>query len=137
MCAPVNYNYELTPISAQPTRGIANGPVLDVDRSGGVHNGRLYVAYTDSASSLPANANDTDIYLVWSDDHGATWTVQSGRGNVEGGVSTEFLPWVAVDQNTGSVNVAYYTTAGARTTPRSTCGWQAARMAAFHFRKPT
>jgi RTX calcium-binding nonapeptide repeat (4 copies) len=109
----LNFVYDLTSITAQPRRGIGNGPVLEVDRSGGVHNGRLYVAFVDSASSLPANANDTDIYLLWSDDRGVTWTTQTGRGNVQGSVSTDFLPWVAVDQNTGSVNVAYYTTAGA------------------------
>jgi hypothetical protein len=99
------------PVPADPIRGINNAPVLDVDRSGGVHNGRLYCAFVDGLNSTPTS--DTDIYLVWSDDQGTTWTAQTASGNVAGSASTDFLPWVAVDQDTGSVNVAYYTTAGA------------------------
>src|SRR5205085_9665695 len=68
---------------AQPRRGIGNGPVLDVDRSGSSSNGRLYVAFVDGFT-FPIPASYTDIYLVWSDDQGATWTTQSGSGNVAG-----------------------------------------------------
>ncbi len=112
----LNQVYDLTQVPAQPRRGVANGPVLDVDRSGGSHNGRLYVAFLDGFG-FPFPPSSTDIYLVWSDDQGAHWTKESGSGNVEGSAagfgSTDFLPWVAVDQDTGSVNVAYYTTDGA------------------------
>ena len=41
------------------------------DRSGGLHNGRVYLAYTDS----PAPGNqDTKIFLRYSDDNGKTWS---------------------------------------------------------------
>jgi hypothetical protein len=101
---------------AQPTRGFGNSPVLDVDRTGSGgsgHNGRVYVAFVDGFN-LPTQATYTDIYLVWSDDQGAHWTSPPpGGGNVASSSATNFLPSVAVDQDTGSVNVAYYTTDGA------------------------
>jgi hypothetical protein len=97
------------PVPASPRRGIFTGPVLAVDRSGGPYHGRLYVAFADG---FPTPAAETDIYLASSDDGGATWTAfaPGARGNVEGTSGTDFLPWVAVDADTGGVSVAYYTT---------------------------
>jgi hypothetical protein len=90
----------------QPRRGIWNAPTLDVDRSGGPHNGRVYIAYGTLFSTPPGN--DTDVWLNYSDNKGASWT----SNTVAFTTATEFLPWLAVDQDTGSVNVAYYTTSG-------------------------
>jgi hypothetical protein len=92
---------------AQPRRGISNCPSISVDRSGGPFNGRAYIAYVDQVSG-----NNTDIYLVWSDDGGATWSSVSGPGNVENEPGTDFNSWVDVDPASGSVNVIYYTTDG-------------------------
>jgi hypothetical protein len=94
---------------AQPNRGISNGPSISIDRSGGPFNGRAYIAYADQGSSIAINS---DIYLVWSDDGGATWTSVSGPGNVENEPGTDFNSWVDVDPASGSVNVIYYTTDG-------------------------
>ena len=54
---------------------------MDVDRSGGSHDGRMYVAFNDQADrdGNPDAANaidhdDTDIFVLASDDHGLTWT---------------------------------------------------------------
>jgi hypothetical protein len=91
----------------QPRRGVWNVPSIDVDRSGGPNNGRVYIAFGTLFSTPPGN--DTDVYLRYSDDKGATWT---NLTSVATTTATEFLPWLAVDQNTGSVNVAYYTTTG-------------------------
>jgi hypothetical protein len=91
-------------------RGIFTGPVLDVDRSGGPYNGQLYVTFVDDCASCVHP--DYDVYLTYSDDQGGTWSPLPQRGNVESRESTDFLPWVDVDQTSGSVNVIYYTTDG-------------------------
>jgi hypothetical protein len=95
---------KITP--ANPSRGLDNGPSIDVSRTN-LFSGRIYVAYMDTF-----NGNDTDIYLVSSDDNGAHWTSVGAAGNVEASTGTDFLPTVAVDQTSGSVNVGYYTTDG-------------------------
>jgi hypothetical protein len=111
----LNAPIDLYSVPADPARGIGTGPVVTVDRSGGVHNGRIYVAFVDFSSIFRVlqAPSDTDVFLVWSDDQGVTWTSQASTGNVQGTPSTDFLPSVDVDADTGAVDVAYYTTDGA------------------------
>src|SRR5262249_34549994 len=52
-------------IPAQPSRGIAADPSVAVERSG-TNAGRIYMTYT----SAPTTPNDTNIYLIASDDAG-------------------------------------------------------------------
>lgn len=102
-----------TIVPAQPTRGINTAPVLDVDRSGGPYDGRLYLTYVDIATDQ--THPNYDIYLLTSDNMGASWSSSATgdlQGNVDDSTGTEFHPWVDVDQTTGSVNVIYYTTDG-------------------------
>jgi hypothetical protein len=58
------------------------------------------------------STDNSDVFLAWSDNDGATWTVPGSIGNVESSMGTDFLPWVDVDQVTGSVTVLYYTSDG-------------------------
>ena len=94
-------------VPPQVRRGIYSNPSIDVDRSGDAYTGRVYLAFIDRVSG-----NNTDVYLSYSDDDGATWTDPGARGNVEDvpGASA-FHSWVSVDQSTGSVNVLYRTNA--------------------------
>jgi hypothetical protein len=97
---------------ADPVRGFENGPSIDVSRSFPFY-GRIYLTYTDTVSG-----DDTDVYMVTSDDKGSTWYLPgsvNGRGNVEASAGTDFMATVAVDPTSGSVNVGYYTTAGTGT----------------------
>jgi hypothetical protein len=92
-------------IPPQSRRGIYNGPSIDVDRSGGAHNGRAYVGWVDQVSGT-----NTDIYLAYSDDDGATWTSPGSTGNVEDvPTASAFHPWVSVDQSSGALTVQYRT----------------------------
>jgi hypothetical protein len=92
-----------TKIPAQPDRGIFIGPTIDVDRSHGPFNGRIYVTYTYNTSTI----SDTDICVKYSDDSGTTW---SGKTyvNDDVGTNSQFLPWLDVDQQTGLVTVVWY-----------------------------
>lgn len=101
----MNQSLAQTYVPAQPGRGIYTGPVLDVDCTGGTYDGRLYLTYVDVASgnSLP----DSDVFMIYTANGGTSW---SSTITVEGCSGTDILPWVDVDQTTGSVNVIYYTT---------------------------
>ena len=92
-------------IPAESFRGALVYPSLDVDRSSGIHRGRLYCSWMDLTT-----ANVTDIFISYSDDNGATW---SGAAPVTDQFSTpvdRFNHWMSVDPVTGGVNVAFYDT---------------------------
>src|SRR5438552_3786998 len=58
-------------IAAQPNRSIDAEANLAWDRSGGAHNGRVYLVWTQET---PNESDNTDIMFQHSDDKGATWS---------------------------------------------------------------
>ena len=91
-------------IPAQNFRSIDAEANLAWDRSGGVHNGRLYLSYTDEPVD---ESNDTNVYVRWSDDNGATWSARV-LVNDDGSATSQFLPSAAVDQATGNVALTWH-----------------------------
>jgi hypothetical protein len=94
------------PITPQPNRTIDSELNLAWDRSGGPHNGRVYLVNCDSAT---VGSSDTDIFVRYSDDNGKTWSSavrvnDDAKGN---GVS-QFMPAIAVSDTTGYVGVGWY-----------------------------
>jgi hypothetical protein len=85
---------------AQGGRFFNGAPILGVDRT----NGNLYIAYPGD-TTYP----NSSIFLIKSTGNGATWTAPI---TVDGSNATNFLPWLDVDQATGTVSVLYYTTDG-------------------------
>src|SRR5947208_13515525 len=81
-------------IPAQPDRSVDAEPGLAWDRTGGSHNGRVYLVYT---LEHPNESNNTDIYVRYSDDNGATWS-EPKRVNDDATVNSQFLPKIALDQ---------------------------------------
>src|SRR2546427_3947182 len=83
--------------------GVNPAPTLDLDRSGGVHNGNLYVAWADMVQS---GSGPMHIYFSRSTDGGATWSTsrQLDTGNLVDG----WQPALSVDQTTGAVTVSWY-----------------------------
>src|SRR2546426_4563759 len=92
-------------IPAQPDRGIWMGLSADVDRSSSAHRGRLYVAFADQGTSH----DDTDIFVIFSDDHGARWSSRV-RVNDDAANASQFFSWLDVDQSTGNVALSWYDT---------------------------
>jgi len=77
----------------------------------GPNRGRVYVTYSDCAvanggPSRPGfiGNRDTDVYVRFSDDQGATW---SAPVLVAGGPHAQFFPTVSVEPG-GNVDVVYY-----------------------------
>ena len=100
-------------IPAQAGRSIDAEANLAYDRSGGVHNGRLYMVYVDET----VNENDdTDILLRYSDNDGTTWSAPV-KVNDDATTRGQFNPAIAVDQSTGNVAITWY---DARNSPTNT-----------------
>lgn len=94
-------------IPAQPDRGVLAVPSIAVDVTGGSNDGRVYVAYTVVGDG---GAFDTDIVTRFSDDGAATWS-DPVTVNDDGGDTSQFLPWLSVDNcgsGDGKVAVVWY-----------------------------
>jgi hypothetical protein len=91
-------------IPAQSGRSIDDEAGLAWDRTGGVHNGRLYFIYV---SEQPQESNDTDIQLRFSDDNGVTWS-NSVRVNDDTTKNSQFNPRISLDPTTGFLGIAWY-----------------------------
>ena len=92
------------PIPAQPGRTIDVEAGFAWDRSCGPHRGRLYMVYTDRPAS---DMNNTDIYVMHSDNNGSTWS-NPLKINTDSTTTSQFLPRIALDQTSGNVAVSWY-----------------------------
>ena len=92
---------EITP---QPNRTIDAEANLAYDLSSGPHAGRLYLTYTDEPKD---ESNNTDIFLRYSDDDGATWS-PAQKLNDDRTKRAQFFPYPAVDPVTGNLIVTWH-----------------------------
>jgi hypothetical protein len=95
-------DYDAIPAVARVTIDSETG--LAWDRSGGLHDGRVYLLWTQERHD---ESDDTNVLVQHSDDEGATWT-DPVRVNDDSGVNSQFDPKIALDQTTGHVAVAWY-----------------------------
>src|SRR5436305_5693839 len=91
-------------IPAQPDRSIDAEPGLAWDRTGGPHNGRVYLVYTKEQKN---ESDNTDVNVRYSDDGGASWSAPV-RVNDDSTVNSQFLPKIALDPTTGRIAVVWY-----------------------------
>jgi BNR/Asp-box repeat protein len=91
-------------IPAQPDRSVDAEPGLAWDRTGGPHNGRVYLVYTNEH---PNESNNMDIYVRYSDDNGATWSA-GVRVNDDHTTNSQFLPKISLDPTSGNLAVVWY-----------------------------
>ena len=78
-------------------------PVTACDLSPSAYRGRIYVLWSDQRAGL----DNTDVFLIRSDDGGATW---GGLKQVNNDITTrhQFFPWMAIDQVNGNLFVVFY-----------------------------
>jgi hypothetical protein len=93
-------------IAAQPDRSVDAEANLAWDRSGGAHNGRVYLIWTQET---PNESDNTDIMLQRSDDNGATWSA-AVKLNDDPTTNSQYNPAIALDQSSGDVAVSWYDT---------------------------
>jgi hypothetical protein len=91
-------------IPPQIDRSIDAEPGLAWDRTGGAHNGRVYLVYT---KEIQNESDNTDIFVQFSDDDGATWS-PGVRVNNDSTVNSQFLSKIALDQSTGNLATVWY-----------------------------
>ena len=91
-------------IPAQPDRSIDAEPGFAWDRTGGPHDGRVYLVYTLEEKN---ESDDTNIYVRRSDDDGSTWSSPL-RVNDDAGTNSQFMPKISLDPTTGHIAVVWY-----------------------------
>jgi len=91
-------------IAAQPDRSVDAEANLAWDHSGGTHDGRVYLTWTQEIKN---ESDNTDILFQYSDNNGRTWT-PAQRLNHDKTTNSQFMPAIAVDQASGDVAVSWY-----------------------------
>lgn len=91
-------------IPAQQDRSVDAEVGLAWDRTGGPHNGRVYMVYTREHLN---ESDNTDIYVRYSDDGGVTWS-SAVRVNDDHTTNSQFLPKISLDPSTGNIAVVWY-----------------------------
>jgi hypothetical protein len=91
-------------------------PRIAVAKSG-LHRGRIYISYHDCspAAGSAASDADTDVFVTFSDDRGATWSTPTPVHAIADG-KQQFWPVVSVDL-LGRVDVTYYQMQDINVTP--------------------
>jgi hypothetical protein len=91
-------------IPPQPDRSIDSEPGVVWDKTGGPHNGRAYLIYTLEQQN---ESNNTDVFVRYSDDGGATWSA-GVRVNDDATKNSQFLAKIALDPTTGNLAVVWH-----------------------------
>jgi Ca2+-binding RTX toxin-like protein len=91
-------------VPSPPDEQAYASPIIAYDRSGGPHDGRLYLAYVDEQAN---ESDNLDIFLRYSDNDGTTFS-DPIRVNDDIGFNSQFHPSLAVDQSNGVVVVGWY-----------------------------
>jgi hypothetical protein len=92
-------------IPAQPDRSVDAEANLAWDRSGGAHNGRVYLVWTEET---PNESDNTDIMLQHS-DNGSSWS-PAVKLNDDLTANSQYNPAIALDQSSGALAVSWYDT---------------------------
>lgn len=78
-------------------------PFIACDRSGGPHNGNIYISWADKRNG----GNDADVFIVRSTDGGITWSLPI-RINDDLPGKHQFFPTMTVDPVTGKIWVVFF-----------------------------
>jgi hypothetical protein len=89
---------------AQVDRSVDAESGLAWDRTGGPHNGRVYLVYTTEVKN---ESDNMDIELRHSDDNGSRWS-DPIRVNDDNTVNSQFLPKISLDPTSGNIALVWY-----------------------------
>lgn len=84
-------------------------PVMTVDISGGQYNGNIYVTWVNKGVPGVNTGNDIDVYMIRSEDGGATWSDPIKINQDDPGQGKEhYSPWIVCDPETGILSAIFY-----------------------------
>ncbi|RMG32088.1 MAG: exo-alpha-sialidase, partial [Methanobacteriota archaeon] len=84
-------------------------PVMAVDISGGPRNGWIYVVWANYGTPGINTGPDIDVYMIRSNDGGATWSSPIRVNQDTPGLGNEhYFPWITCDPVTGNLSVIFY-----------------------------
>jgi hypothetical protein len=98
-------------VPAQPGRSLTNALMLDVDVSSNpLTRGRLYVTFIDhrDTATKTGDPNDVDVFVGRLQPPASGPLTGWSLSAVEGDTTTDFNPWLDVDQVNGRVSLVYY-----------------------------
>ena len=78
-------------------------PITGVDHSQSTYRGRIYVNWSDQRNGT----DDTDIWLIHSDDQGKSWS-NPLKVNDDSGQKHQFFTWMDIDEKTGYLYIVFY-----------------------------
>lgn len=78
-------------------------PVTACDISHSPYRGTIYIMWSDQRNGV----NNTDIFLIKSQDHGKTWS-DIKKVNDDDSGRHQFFPWMSVDPLTGYIYIVFY-----------------------------
>jgi len=78
-------------------------PSLQLDASNSDYRGRLYLSWSDQRNGK----DNTDVWLVYSDDQGRTWS-ELKKVNNDFGSRQQFMSTMRVDPKTGHIVALFY-----------------------------
>jgi len=92
-------------------------PSMCIDKSGGPHNGRIYLVWANHGllNSNPADAG-INIYMIFSDDKGVTWSNESPINIPPIKINPTYqwistyqalFPWISCDDETGALSIIF------------------------------
>ncbi|HOY12490.1 MAG TPA: sialidase family protein [Saprospiraceae bacterium] len=79
-------------------------PILKVDHSNGKYRGRVYMSWTDQRNG----SDNTDVWIIHSDDHGQHWSQAIKVNNDSGKAAHQFFHSMDLDQSSGYVYLLFY-----------------------------
>ena len=82
-------------------------PVMACDISGGIHNGDLYITWSNLGEPGINIGPDVSVYMIRSTDGGTTWSTPT-RVNQDPVGNIQYFPWITSDPETGHLHTIFY-----------------------------
>jgi PKD repeat protein len=84
-------------------------PSMAVDISDGPYSGNIYIVWSNIGVPGINTGSDIDVYMIRSEDEGATWSTPVRVNQDPGGLGKEhYFPWITCDPVTGDLSVIFY-----------------------------
>jgi hypothetical protein len=84
-------------------------PSMAVDISNGEYSGNIYVVWTNIGVPGTNTGDDADVYIIRSEDQGATWSTPVKVNQDASGLGRKhYLPWITCDPENGILSTVFY-----------------------------